>query len=81
MGGNGFEVQAVEQIIRSVAAAQGHDGGGALVGQVAHPPEQFVYGPGALEPWRQALTWPLPVTMYFVVVSSRSPIGPRACNF
>ena len=25
--------------------------------------------------------WPLPVTMYFVEVSSGRPIGPRACSF
>ena len=31
--GDGFEVQAVEQVIRSVAAAQGHDGAGVRIGK------------------------------------------------
>ena len=29
----------------------------------------------------QTRIWPLPVMTYLMVVSSRSPIGPRACNF
>src|SRR5690348_8632819 len=29
----------------------------------------------------QRRMWPSPVTMYFVLVSSGRPIGPRACSF
>ena len=33
MGGDGFEVEALEQVVGSVAAAQSHDGGGTWVGE------------------------------------------------
>ena len=47
------------------------------------PDVRRVEGP-AQDPERTdpySLTWPVPCTTYFVEVSSRSPIGPRACSF
>ena len=63
-----------------------HGGGdaGERRGRQDQGRELFVFGDGqAIESMRSAYprTCPEPRTIHFVLVSSGSPIGPRACSF
>src|SRR5207237_3836386 len=63
-----------------------HHACNALVGQVIDAAQSVPDSGHRLEARRardrrHLRTWPSPWTTYFAVVSSRSPMGPRACSF
>src|SRR5205085_5249926 len=68
------------------AVGQIDDAGDALIRQIAHRREAVAHRGHGLEAGLgvrggHVRIGPSPWTRYFVVVSSRRPIGPRACSF